>query len=159
MIFTDGNSSTRIPGDSPEEYSEIGYLIVRVYTARGAIPVEGALVTINPDRQDFISPYAVLTTDKSGKTIRIELPAPPRNLSLRPERVSPGQTPATKPYALYNIEIVKEGFYPVTDIGAQVFSGITAIQNANLLSESESLPATFYRDGSIYVDETREDLL
>lgn len=137
----------------PDEYTESGYLIVTVYTARGAIPIENALVTVNYFSQKFdaVSPYAVLTTDKSGRTPPLALPAPPRDLSLSPSES--GETPPL-PYARYNIEVFKEGFYPVVNIGAQLFSGITAIQNTNLVPISESLPQTFYKDDTVYIDES-----
>lgn len=135
----------------PEGYTESGYLIVTVYTARGAIPIGDALVTINYASPGHNSPYAALTTDKSGRTPKIALPAPPRNLSLSPSEN--GSSPPL-PYSLYNIEIVKEGFYPVTDIGVQLFSGITAIQSTDLIPLSEALPRTFYTDDSIYIDES-----
>lgn len=136
----------------PEGYTESGYLIVTVYTARGAIPIGDALVTINYATPGQIAPYAVLTTDKSGRTPKIALPAPPRDLSLSPSGSAPGTPPL--PYSLYNIEVVKEGFYPVTDIGVQMFSGVTAIQSNDLIPLSEALPSTFYNDNSIYVDES-----
>ena len=61
-----------------------GYIIVRVSTARGAIPLEGATVTVrnyDPEfevgRGDII---AVYTTNSSGLTERFALPAPPSEL-------------------------------------------------------------------------------
>ncbi len=136
----------------PDDYSETGYLIVSVFTARGAIPIANALVTINYSAPNMPAPYAVLTTDKSGRTPKIALPAPPRDLSLTPSESGSKNPPF--PYARYNIEIFKEGFYPVVNIGAQLFSGITAIQNTNIIPLSEELPSSFYNDGTVYIDES-----
>ncbi len=132
----------------PTAYTESGFLIVSVYTARGAIPIRNALVTISYVDASQSAPYAVLTTDRSGKTPKIALPAPPRDLSLTPQ--NGGEI--TLPYSVYNIEIVKEGFYPVVDTGVPIFSGVTAIQSADLIPLSEDLPTAFYRDGAFYVN-------
>ncbi len=135
---------------APEGLTESGYLIVTVSAARGAIPLSDAIVTVNFADAEHSVPYAVLITDRSGKTPRLSLPAPPRNLSLSP---SNGGTPMPLPYAQYNIEIVKEGYYPAATVGVPIFSEVTAIQNINLIPASEELPQTFYRDGTIYTDE------
>ena len=111
-----------------------GYVIVRVSTARGAIPLEGATVTIynyDPEFEDgrgnVISVHA---SGAGGLTDRITLPAPPRSLSL-----SPGNG---KPYETYNIGVVKDGYYRQSYIGVPIFEGITAIQNADLIPLSEN---------------------
>lgn len=148
------NSYISMNESPPDEYSETGYLIVSVFTARGAIPIADALVTINYSAQNMPTPYAALTTDKSGRTPKIALPTPPRDLSLTPSESGTKNPPF--PYARYNIEIFKEGFYPVVNIGAQLFSGITAIQNTNIIPLSEELPQSFYTDNSIYIDESED---
>ncbi len=134
----------------PAAYTESGYLIVAVYAARGAIPIKDALVTVSYADADRSSPYAVLTTDRSGKTPKLALPAPPRDLSLTPQN---GEGEVVVPYSVYNIEIVKEGFYPVVDSGVPIFSGVTAIQNVDLIPVSEDLPTAFFSDGTVYIDE------
>lgn len=151
-----GNDIVFINDTPPRGYTEAGYLIVSVFTARGAIPIDDALVTINYSEPGTVAPHAVLTTNNSGRTPKISLPTPPRTLSLSPSEE--GTTPPL-PYALYNIEVVKEGFYPVTYVGVKIFSGITAIQNTDLIPVSEALPQSFYVDHSIYIDETGEDNL
>ena len=107
----------------------LGYMIVRVTTARGAIPLEGAHVTVSnyaPEfeggRGDIISVYK---TDRSGVTERFALPAPPRSLSM-----SPGNG---KTYTTYNIGVSKEGYYTQSYINAPVFDGITSIQTADMI--------------------------
>ncbi len=112
-----------------ERSSEIGYMIVRVTTARGAIPLEGALVsvsdyTLEPQkgRGDVI---AVYKTNASGLTERFALPAPPRALSM-----SPGNG---KSYQTYNVSVSKDGYYKQSYINAPIFEGITSIQTADLI--------------------------
>ena len=106
-----------------------GYMIVRVTTARGAIPLEGATVTVSNYAPEFESgrgdAIAVYTTNSSGLTERFALPAPPRALSM-----SPGNG---KSYQTYNISVAKDGYYQQYYINAPVFEGITAIQNADMI--------------------------
>ena len=106
-----------------------GYMIVRVTTARGAIPLEDATVTVrnyDPEfekgRGDIISVY---TTNSSGLTDRISLPAPPRELSQ-----SPGNG---KSYESYNLYVSSPGYYKKEYVGVPVFEGITAIQNVDMI--------------------------
>ena len=79
--------------------SSIGYLIVNVSTARGAIPLADASVTVL-DEENGGGIMTVLTTDTAGKTERIALSAPDRSLSE-----SPG---GAKPYASYTLQVEKE---------------------------------------------------
>ena len=60
-----------------ENYSATGTLIVAVSTAGGALPVEGALVTVRGSKPENSGVLSVVTTDRSGRTPRITLPAPP----------------------------------------------------------------------------------
>ncbi len=118
-----------------------GYMIVRVTTARGAIPLEGAVVTVSEykgrddgnatigvgERGNAIATYI---TNSSGLTERFALPAPPRALSM-----SPGNS---KGYLTYNVKVDKEGYYQQNYINAPVFEGITSIQNADMIPLSDN---------------------
>lgn len=112
-----------------EQSTGYGYMIVRVTTARGAIPLEGAIVTIHNYDPEFESGrgdvIAVYTTNSTGITERFALPAPPRSLSL-----SPGNG---KSYETYGITVTKEGYHRQEYINVPVFEGITAIQNADMI--------------------------
>lgn len=112
-----------------ENTQGIGYLVVNVSTARGAIPLRGATVTVMYDEDGNTSIHSVLTTDMSGKTEKLELPAPSRELSESPGNI--------KPYATYTVSAEKEGYYPVTNTGVPVFSGITSIQPIEMLPLAE----------------------
>lgn len=113
----------------PKEYTSTGTLIVSVYTAGGALPIEGALVTIRGANQNGSGVISVLYTDQSGNTPRISLPAPPASTSE-----SPG---SATPFATYNVEVDKENFYPRSFINVPIFAGTTSIQPANLIPKTE----------------------
>ena len=112
-----------------ENNTGYGYMIVRVTTARGAIPLEGATVTVHNYDPEFErgrgDAIAVYTTGVSGLTERFALPAPPRELSM-----SPGNG---KSYLTYNLSVTKPGYYQQYYTNAPIFEGITAIQNADMI--------------------------
>ena len=128
-----------------------GYIIVRVSTARGAIPLDGATVTVrnyDPEfevgRGDVISVY---TTNSSGLTERFALPAPPRELSMAPGN--------GKSYESYNLTVTKDGYFDQEYINVPVFEGITAIQNADLvpLPENGQTDREQYDNGRFFENE------
>lgn len=104
----------------PIDAAYAGAMQVSVVSAIGLIPVENATVTISytgdPD-----SPLEVLTTDRSGQTPTVELPAPPLSLSLDPEATQ-------QPYSEYNIFVTAEGYEPVLVSGSEIFSGELSLQ-------------------------------
>lgn len=107
-----------------------GYLSVSVRTANGAIPLEGALVTLRrgtpelPDAGggDIIASFR---SDRSGMTPRIFLPAPPRAQSQEPG--------FGRPYALYSVDVSLDGYYSNTYADIPVFDGITSVQTVTLV--------------------------
>ena len=105
--------------------SEIGYLIVRVTTALGAIPLENASVTVRGTEPENDGVVFSLLTDSDGKTERIELPAPPRANSETPYY--------DKPYSLYGIDVFADGYIPLHLNEVPVFSSVTSIQPAIML--------------------------
>lgn len=113
----------------PKEYTATGSLIVSVYTAGGAIPLENALVIIRGSTQNSSGVLSVLYTDQSGNTPRITLPTPSAAESEKPG--------TEKPYATYNIEVDKENFYPRSFTNVPVFADTTSIQPVNLVPLTE----------------------
>ena len=113
--------------------TETGYLVVAVAAARGNLPLKGARVRIYSTENDEIRLLYTLTTDSSGRTERIELPAPP---------ISASQTPDTDviPYASYNIDTDYDGYYTIENIDAPVYSGITSVQNVAMIPISDIKP-------------------
>ena len=118
------------------ENAGTGYLIVRVATARGAIPLEDAMVNIRvaafPD--DMIREegtpgeggvIAALRTDRDGLAPRVALPTPSR---LRSE--SPGNG---RPYALYDIDVALDGYMSNYFQNVPVFDTVTSLQTVELI--------------------------
>lgn len=102
------------------ENTDTGTLRLNVISSLGQIPIEGAAVTISysgsPD--DVIQE---LTTDISGLTPTVELPAPPLEYSLEPESI-------VQPYADYNITVTAPGYEPVVITGSELLPEVTSIQ-------------------------------
>ena len=132
-----------------EQNSGYGYMIVRVTTARGAIPLEDAVVTVHNYAPEFKNGrgdvIAVKTTNASGLTERFALPAPPRSLSM-----SPGNG---RSYETYNVSVAKDGYYQQYYINAPIFEGITAIQNADMIPLADNgVSDRFGESGGIYFE-------
>ena len=134
-----------------------GRLVFQITTAGGAIPLEGAEVTLRQSRGptdaggDVLS---VLYSGRDGKTEVLTLPAPARGYSLEPARDG-----APVPYALYNADVRMDGFYKQSYIRIPVFDGITSIQRASLIP----LPENGYEggtrpDGEMFVEGENPDL-
>lgn len=112
-----------------ENYSATGTLIVSASTACGALPVEGALVTIRGSAPANSGVLSVVTTDRSGRTPRVTLPTPPAADSEKPGM--------EKPYATYNIEVEKDGFFHQSFTNVPLFANTTSIQPVNLYPLTE----------------------
>ena len=118
--------------EAPSDGTGTGYLIVRVSTARGAIPLEGARVDIRTyedekgsdpvTRGDIV---ASLVTGRDGCTVRIPLPTTPAAASE-----SPG---ASRPYARYSADVFLVGYRRQCYLGIPIFDGITSLQSAFLI--------------------------
>lgn len=100
--------------------SSSGSLKISVVSSTGLIPVVNASVTISYTG-DPESPLMELTTDSSGQTPTVELPAPPVDLSLEPENLE-------QPYSEYNIEVTAEGYDPVLVSGSEILAGELSLQ-------------------------------
>ena len=107
----------------------IGYLVVRVSTARGAIPLEDATVSIRGSTEQNSGVVYSLETDASGLTPRLPLPAPPRANSLTPNQ--------DVPYSLWSIDVFCKGFITARYESVPVYAGITSVQSAELVPLSE----------------------
>ena len=119
--------------DVPSSTEKEGYLIVHVTTARGAIPLEGAQVTVRDYSAEFTEGcgdvHTVMTTDRNGNTERISLPTTPLSTSL-----SPG---TEQPFSVYNLEVRLEGYRGQLYYALPIFEGITAIQPVDMVPLSE----------------------
>ena len=112
----------------------VGYLVVHVTTARGAIPLEGAAVHIRANEDIETTPRADIlyatTTNRDGNTERIPLPAPPRENSMLPSDVPP--------FSSYHLEVRREGYGMQSFIALPIFLGITAVQPVDLIPLPEN---------------------
>ena len=127
------------------EDTGMGYLRVRASSANGALPVEGAVVMVTKDNEDGEggSVIASLRTDSSGVTPTIEIPAPPKSLSL-----TPGGT--RKPYSKVNIQVTADGYYTVENVGVPIFDGNLSQQNVNMIPRSTGA----YPDEGLIINES-----
>ena len=111
-------------------YSGTGYMIVKVATAGGAIPIERASVIIRGGEEQTSDILFSFLTDKDGLIPRVPLPAPSKEQSQSPSN-------GTRPFSTYNIDVLKEGYYPQYYQNVPVFDGISAVQTANIIPLSE----------------------
>ena len=115
-----------LPQYNSSEYTGTGYLVVRVSTASGAIPLPNATVLIRGNEPDFSAVIARLYSGQDGLTQKIALLTPPRSLTDSP-------TETKKPYATYNVEVYLDGYHPISAQGIPLFDGITSIQPADMI--------------------------
>ena len=100
-----------------------GYITVNVRTAGGALPVEGALVTVSSSDNGTV--VAVTVTDRAGLGEIIELPTPPKSNSLAPN--------GGEVSSFYTVDTDKDGFYHVVNANIPIFDGVTSIQTVLLV--------------------------
>ncbi|MBQ8321999.1 MAG: hypothetical protein IJX92_06510 [Clostridia bacterium] len=128
--------------------NQSGTMAVRVYTAGGALPVEDAVVRILGAEEANRDVSYSLLTDRDGVTKTVYLPAPERSLSTSPE-------PPEAPYAIYDVEVSKDGYFKKKIYGAAVFADI----NSELLIEMTPTSSYPLPDYSEYDSEnTNPDL-
>jgi hypothetical protein len=98
---------------------DTGKLTVNVTSNIGLIPITNATIKIsytgNPE-----SVIEELTTNSSGQSPTIDLPAPPLEYSMEPS--------IEQPYSEYNIEVSAPGYEPINISGAEILPDATAIQ-------------------------------
>lgn len=108
------------------EATDEGRLQVNVETPSGRLPVEDATVSISytGDPQGQLEQ---LSTNSSGQTEQIQLPAPPLEYSMEPSE--------QQPYAEYTIQVSARGYIPVNISGIQLLSGETSVQRVRLVPQ------------------------
>ena len=103
---------------------DFGTLIFQVTGGQGAYPVAGATIVITKALDDRHSVSATVTTDESGKTEQLSLPAPNRELSQSPNN---GVV-----FATYQARISAPNYVTTEVRDIPVFDGITTIQPVSL---------------------------
>lgn len=106
--------------DAASDAASSGTLQVSVVSSLGLIPVENAAVIIYYTG-DPESPVMTLTTDSSGQTPTVTLPAPPIALSLDPDT-------KIQPYSEYNITVTAQGYEPVLVSGSELLPDRLSLQ-------------------------------
>ena len=155
----DTDSGTLDPSEnetSPEYDSEaelgdsIGYIQANVRTGDESSPVEGATVSVTAvvDGQRLI--IASGLTDMNGTTPKFAVPVPDIEHSQSHDS-------HIRPYSLYDVAVSAEGFFTARSVDVPVFSGITSVQNFNMIpvpymmnGDSETL--TYYNREPNYTE-------
>ena len=100
-----------------------GQLKIHVTTERGFFPIKDASIRLsytgNPT--EIIEE---LSTDISGQTAAVELPAPPLEYSMEPSEF--------QPYSEYTIQVNASGYRPINISGISVLPDKTSIQNVRM---------------------------
>lgn len=112
--------------------SDLGTLKVTVSSQDGFTPISQARVQLSSSGE----PNRIieeLTTDSSGNTDEITLPAPPLEYSMSPSD--------NQPYSEYNIRVMADNFDEEIISNIQIFSGEAAIQRVSL---ANALPSPVY---------------
>lgn len=102
-----------------QENTDVGGLQINVTSSLGLIPIQNATVTISYTGVPGVT-VEQLTTDSSGQTERVELPAPPLEYSVEPSE--------QMPYSEYNIQVEAPGYETVNVSGTEILPDVTALQ-------------------------------
>lgn len=100
-----------------------GTLSLQVTSTIGLLPVENARISISYTGEDSV--VEEITTDNSGRTEAVSLPAPPLEWSLDAEQTN-------RPYAELNLQITAPGYQPVTIEGSELLADATALQQVRM---------------------------
>ena len=128
-------------------FDESGTLIIRAYTAGGAVPLKNGKIKVSGAMEENRFFETNLITDADGLTAKISLPTPKRSFSL-----SPGAPEI--PYASYDIEISLPGFYTKKLYGVSVFSGVESFLPIAMIPLTEGAGIPTPKDNlEIYIKE------
>lgn len=103
-----------------------GNLLATVTTVRTLYPVANAKVTVFSGDYTDMNIIDTSFTDQSGRTKVFSLPTPEKELSLESAN-------KVIPYAVYNMMVEADGYIDNVHLNIPVFSGVTSIQNSNLM--------------------------
>lgn len=118
----------------------LGYLVIKASTARGAIPLENASVYIRGAEAQNSAVIHSLTTNSSGLTEKVPLPAPLRVFSEAPSTILP--------YAIYDVDVFKEGYTPIKLKNVAVFDSVISIQPAIMIPLADNKYKDNYARGN-----------
>ncbi len=123
-----------------------GTLVTQVYTARRAIPIAGASVTVSKKNGEDMEVITYRRTDWNGITEPVEIETPDAEASLFPSAYSgcgneDGDEYA-EPFTSVTIQIDHPMYYSVKIENAQIFPGQISMQQIELV------PLPEFPDGS-----------
>lgn len=101
------------------DITDMGKLQINVTSSLGLIPIQDARITISYTGIPDVT-IERLTTDSSGQSETIDLPAPPVEYSMEPSE--------QMPYSEYNIQVEAPGYEPVMVSGTEILPEVTAVQ-------------------------------
>lgn len=142
------------------ENTSYGTLRIQVMATLGIVPIPGALLTLSSTDGPDIVNYT-LTTDESGLSDIITLPAPALEYSLNSDQ-------EVRPYSIFNLDVVASGYEPVSIQGVEILPGELALQQVmmnplEVAEEAEEIilipPHTLYGDYPPKIPEAEIKLL
>lgn len=122
-------------------YGGSGGLRVNVRTADGALPIAGARAEVFDASGRSVR---VLTTDRSGSTEILALPAPSASLSQAP---GGGEV-----FATYRLLVEAEGYYSQRNESVPIFDGVLSLQSAALIPRAPFEGENAMPDGNTVFD-------
>lgn len=121
-----------------------GTIVVRVFTSRAMLPIQGATVTMHRRLSSGASELlAVRLTNYDGLTAPVFVEAPEENGALLNEN---GQ----KPYSVVDLTVEYLGYDRIVVENAQIFAGIRTIQDFMLIP-TPMLPEQYDRTETFVV--------
>ena len=102
-----------------------GFLTARIYTSRGQIPIEDAIVTVLSDDKSTQNIIAKRTTDKNGQIAPVTISAPDETLSLEPGD--------RKVFSTVDVRVDKSGFYTFIVKNVQIFANQTTVVDSPII--------------------------
>ena len=133
--------------------NRLGELSIRAFTAGGALPVENAIIRIRGAMEENRDVELSLLTDLDGLTNKVQLPTSEIKYSQSP-------TPQEAPFANYDVEIIKEGYYSKKIYNLPIFDSIDTTLPVSMIPIPTNQPANdFPRDNlSTVIFESLEEI-
>lgn len=119
--------------------ASVGTLKIMITSSLGLLPIQGALVRVS-FTGDSGQTIDTLTTDESGQTKVISIPAPNVSLSLAPDQ--------PQPYAQVSVSVTVPDYETALVDGIQILPGELALQTIRL--RPLFLPETSDRESAIF---------
>jgi len=91
-----------------------------------------------------------LTTDRSGTTPKVALEAPSARATTQPGTEIPSY--------FYSVNTISAGFYPVENIGVEIYEGVTTIQPVRMIPRAAGNEVSPPREETLFTESRRPDL-